>query len=227
MTLAEVTIWGKLIKHGSTRYLSGRSFPAIFVDATREEQSKGVPCNHHVRFAQVFRHLKSFEMSTTSTDTAIYNPKDDVLSTSRLLGSSIGSLSLSRNINSKTSKTYKQARDLFLTCRLPEAYSTIQSLVSVPPVSDEDQDSDDPRIAPIATASRSQRIKVWSLYLTLLNAICELGLQEGKAQFGSREWSRLTSKASGGSIWSEVVQNGYGGVDGNVDADVVVNLYAV
>ena len=166
-------------------------------------------------------------MSTTSTDTAIYNPKDDVLSTSRLLGSSIESLSPSRNINSQTSKTYKQARDLFLTRRLPEAYSTIRSLVNVPVVSDEYPDSDDLRIAPIATASRGQRIKVWSLYLTLLNAIHELGAQEGEAQFGNKEWSRLTSKAPDSSIWSEVVQNGYAGVEGNVDADVVVNLYAV
>lgn len=166
-------------------------------------------------------------MSTTSTDTAVYNPKDDVLSTSRFLGSSIESLSPARNNNSQTSKTYKQARDLFLTRRLLEAYSAIQSLVNVPAVSDDCPDSDEPRIAPIATASRGQRVKVWSLYLTLLNAIHELGSQEGKAQFGSKEWSRLTSKALDSSIWSEVVQNGYGGVEGNVDADVVVNLYAV
>ncbi|KAL8789023.1 MAG: hypothetical protein Q9195_007043 [Heterodermia aff. obscurata] len=163
-------------------------------------------------------------MSTTSTDTAIYNPKDDLLSTSRFLGSSIESLSPSRNVTSRTSKTYKQARDLFLTRRLPEAYSAIQSLVNVPAVSDESPESDDPRVAPIATASRGQRIKVWSLYLTLLNAINELGPQEGEAQFGNKEWSRLTSKASDSSIWSEVVQNGYGGVEGNLDADVVVNL---
>ena len=166
-------------------------------------------------------------MSTTSTDTAIYNPKDDVLSTSRFLGSSIESLSPSRNINSQTSKTYRQARDLFLTRRLPEAYSTIHSLVNVPAVSDDHPDSDDPRVAPISTASRGQRIKVWSLYLTLLNAIHELGPQEGEAQFGKKEWSKLTSKVSNSSIWSEVVQNGYEGVEGNVDADVVVNLYVV
>ena len=166
-------------------------------------------------------------MSTTSTDTAIYNPKDDVLSTSRFLGSSIEPLSPSRNINSQTSKTYRQARDLFLTRRLPEAYSTIQSLVDVPVVSDDYLDSDDPKVAPIATASRGQRIKVWSLYLTLLNAIHELGPQEGKAQFGNKEWSKLTSKVSNSSIWSEVVRNGYGGREGNVDADVVANLFVV
>ena len=167
-------------------------------------------------------------MSTTSTDTAVYNPKDDVLSASRFLGSSIESLSLSpsRNNNSQISKIYKQARDLFLTRRLPEAYSTIQSLVNVPAVSDDGPDSDEPRRAPIATASRGQRVKVWSLYLTLLNAIHELDSQEGKAQFGKKEWSKLMSKALDSSIWSEVVQNGYGGVEGNVDADVVVNLYA-
>lgn len=153
-------------------------------------------------------------MSTTSTDTT------------RFLGSSIETLAPSPNTNSHTSKTYKQARDLFLTRRLPEAYSTIESLVTVPLASGEDQNDDEQHnIAPIAKASRSQRIKVWSLYLTLLNAIHELGPEEGKVQFGSKKWKTMTSRAWDGSIWDEVVQNGYGGLEGSVDADVVINLY--
>lgn len=164
-------------------------------------------------------------MSVTSTETTVFDPKGDALSTSRFLGSSIETLSPSRNNNSQISKTYKQARDLFLTRRLPEAYSTIESLVTTPASSDDDaKDENDPELAPIAKASRSQRVKVWSFYLTLLNAIHELGPEEGKAQFGSQEWRRLTTKAWNGSIWDEVVNIGYGGLEGNVDADVVINL---
>lgn len=166
-------------------------------------------------------------MSTTSTDTAFYNPMDDALSTSRFLGSSIETLSPSRNQNSsRITRTYKQARDLFLTRRLPEAYTTIEPLLTFASASDENPESEeDLKKAPITTASRSQRVKTWSLYLTLLNAVHELGPEEGKAQFGSKEWKRLTSKAWDGSIWGEVVDIGYGGVEGNVDADVVINLY--
>ena len=210
------------ISHGSIRYLSGRLALSV----------SGLPfysilSPFYLPTSSTASKVRPFEMSTTSTDTAIYNPNDDVFTTSRFLGSSIEPLSPSRNTNSQTSKTYKQARDLFLTRRLPEAYSTIRSLVNVPTVSDESPDNDRPRNAPVAAASRNQRIKIWSLYLTLLNAIQELGPQEGGAQFGNKEWTRLTSKASDSSIWSEVVRTGYGGVEGNVDADVVVNLYAV
>lgn len=30
-----------------------------------------------------------------------------------------------------------------------------------------------------------------------------------------------------GEVWEDVVRNGYGGVEGDVDADVVINLYAL
>ena len=177
---------------------------------------------------QALRFSKSFSMSTTSTDTALYNPNEDVLSTSHFLGSSLESLSPSRSAHSLLSKSYKQARDLFLTRRLTEAYAAVESLVTVPTPSDEDSpEKDKPYYAPIAKANRNHRVKVWSLYLTLINAIHELGSEEGKAQFGSKGWKRITSKAWDGSIWAEVVQNGYGGAEGKVDADVVINLYRV
>ena len=165
-------------------------------------------------------------MSATSTDTAVYNPQDSQsLSSSFHLGSSIANLSPSRPANSQISRTYKQARDLFLTRRLPEAYSTIEPLISVPVASEDDLDDEvSPKIAPVARASQSQRVKVWSLYLTLTNAIHELGAEEGKSTFGTKQWRQLTSKARDGSIWDEVVQRGYGGVEGSVDADVIINL---
>ena len=66
---------------------------------------------------------------------------------------------------------------------------------------------------------------MWSLYLTILNAIVELGPEDGKAAFGTMEWRELVRKVREGGFWEEVVREGYRGVEGNVDADVVINLY--
>ncbi|KAK4661495.1 uncharacterized protein QC763_701760 [Podospora pseudopauciseta] len=146
-----------------------------------------------------------------------------------LMTSSISSLSSSMNSPRPTSssshitKTYRQASTLFLTRRLPEALSTVLPLVSPVPQTENDPNSPfDP--APAAKASRSSRIKVWSLYLTILNAILELDSEEGKAAFGTAEWRALCHKVKDGEIWEEVVKNGYHGVEGDVDADVVINL---
>lgn len=76
----------------------------------------------------------------------------------------------------------------------------------------------------MARAGRATRIKVWSLYLTILNAILELEPDEGKEAFGSQEWRALCNKVRDGTVWQEVVDNGYHGVEGDVDAEVVTNL---
>lgn len=57
-----------------------------------------------------------------------------------------------------------------------------------------------------------------------MNGIVELGPEEGKDAFGSPEWRLLSNKVRDGEIWDEVVRNGYHGVEGDVDADVVINL---
>lgn len=141
------------------------------------------------------------------------------------LPSSMRSASSLRRAASKISKTYKQASTLFLTRRLSESLSTLKPLITVlgPP---DEVSSDDGALepAPIANASRSSRIKVWSLYLTLLNSIIELGPEDGKAEFGGDVWRGIVSKARDATIWEEVVQVGYGGVEGDVDAEVVSNL---
>lgn len=142
-----------------------------------------------------------------------------------LLSSSISSLSsatLTRPTPNHISKTYRQASQLFLTRRLPEALSTVLPLVTPP--SPEDGNADGAEPAPIARASRSTRIKVWSLYLTILNAILELDPNEGKEAFGAQEWRTLCTKVREGNVWEEVVRNGYHGVEGDVDSDVVINL---
>lgn len=48
---------------------------------------------------------------------------------------------------------------------------------------------------------------------------------EGKEAFGSQEWRAICAKVRDGEIWEEVVTNGYHGVEGDVDSDVVINLY--
>ncbi|KAI1857013.1 uncharacterized protein JN550_013506 [Neoarthrinium moseri] len=147
-----------------------------------------------------------------------------------ILSSSIASLQSSSTLTRPTpnhiSKTYRQASQLFLTRRLPEALSTVQPLIT-PPSPDENGESNgdaENEPAPIARASRSTRIKVWSLYLTILNAILELDPDEGKDAFGTQEWRALCTKVREGGIWDEVVRNGYHGVEGEVDSDVVINL---
>lgn len=65
---------------------------------------------------------------------------------------------------------------------------------------------------------------MWNLYITLLSAIVDLGAEDGKRTFGQKEWKALVSKVRDGEIWETIVQTGYGGREGSVDADVVYNL---
>ncbi|KAI0975988.1 hypothetical protein F4678DRAFT_209675 [Xylaria arbuscula] len=144
---------------------------------------------------------------------------------SHVLSSSISSLVSSPNPRvapSQISKTYRQASQLFLTRRLPEALSTLLPLITPSTEGNEVDGSTEP--APVVRASRGTRIKVWSLYLTILNAILELDPEEGKDAFGTQEWRTLCQKVRNGDVWEEVVQFGYHGVEGDVDSDVVINL---
>ena len=59
-----------------------------------------------------------------------------------------------------------------------------------------------------------------------MNAIIELGPDDGKDAFGTQEWRSICSKVREGEVWEEIVRNGYHGVEGDVDSDVVINLYA-
>ncbi|KAG9685840.1 hypothetical protein KCU76_g11426, partial [Aureobasidium melanogenum] len=150
---------------------------------------------------------------------------EDSLS-SQYLASSISSLSSARAQSSQIARTYRQAAQLFLTRRLYEALSTIDPIISPEaPESPFQQDElTDRHAAPVAFASKTSRVKVWSFYLTLLNAIIELGPEEGKLVFGSTKWRELASYARQGTIWDLVVKQGYQGNEGAVDAEVVVNL---
>lgn len=171
--------------------------------------------------------------ATTATTEASYTPTLSPTGTdtfrSHVLSSSISSLASTaspRQSSSSISKAYRQASQLFLTRRLPEALSTVVPLIT--PSSTEGAAavnvSGEPEPAPVARASRSTRIKVWSLYLTILNAILELDPEEGKDAFGVHEWRALCTKVRDGAVWEDVVQFGYHGAEGDVDSDVVINL---
>jgi hypothetical protein len=51
-----------------------------------------------------------------------------------------------------------------------------------------------------------------------------LGPEEGKNQFGQKKWKSISSQVRDGQIWETVVQTGYRGLEGSVDAEVVYNL---
>ncbi|KAI0166414.1 hypothetical protein GGR57DRAFT_25319 [Xylariaceae sp. FL1272] len=136
--------------------------------------------------------------------------------------SSLASSTSGRVAPSQISKSYRQASQLFLTRRLPEALSTVLPLITPATESADVNGATEP--APVIRASRSTRIKVWSLYLTILNAILELDADQGKETFGAQEWRALCHKVRNGDVWEEVVQFGYHGVEGDVDSDVVINL---
>ncbi|CZT07487.1 hypothetical protein WAI453_013646 [Rhynchosporium graminicola] len=150
-------------------------------------------------------------------------PTRETLSSSQLLHSSISSLNStsSRQATSQITKIYRQSSTLFLTRRLPESLSTILPVITQSPTDDTNAN---PEPAPVSKAGKTTRVKVWSLYLTILNAVVELDPDEGKLAFGGTEWRGLVTKVRDGEVWEEVVKNGYRGVEGDVDSDVVINL---
>lgn len=148
------------------------------------------------------------------------------MSSSQTLYNSTSSLPSSK----LCSQTYKSASQLFLTRRLQESYNTLIPIVTAQTTSNDLQitngDGNPSTLAPIAYASSNVRIKVWNLYITLLSNIIDLGPEEGKKEFGQKEWKALVAKVRDGSIWEEIVQTGYQGLEGSVDADVINNLWA-
>lgn len=123
------------------------------------------------------------------------------------------------------SRTYKTASQLFLTRRLPESLANLRPILTVSTPEDSQTNGDhSAAVAPIANASSTWRIKVWNFYITLLSAIVELGPEEGKNQFGQKEWKQMATQVREGGIWEDVVQIGYRGREGSVDAEVVYVL---
>lgn len=158
--------------------------------------------------------------TTTSTLTKAPSP-----SHSRLQ-SSTSSLSSSQTHLPNVTRIYKQASELFLTRRVREAFDVLEPLLRKRTISAEDDANiiDDSARPPIATASRAARVKAWSLYMSILNEVAGMRSVDGKKLWGSSRWTEMVAKTKDGAVWEAVVREGYGGVEGNVDADVVANL---
>ncbi|KAE8313356.1 hypothetical protein BDV41DRAFT_536968 [Aspergillus transmontanensis] len=144
---------------------------------------------------------------------------DDSVSQSQL-STSASSLSPSKIC----SKTYKKASQLYLTRRLQETLTTLEPILTTSQANDDQYANGNESLPPIAMAQASVRIKVWNLYITLLSAILDLGPEEGRATFGQKEWKAISTKVREGEIWETVVQTGYKGREGSIDAEVVYNL---
>lgn len=153
---------------------------------------------------------------------------DSSLANSQHLSSSISPRPPNRRSSSEISKAYRHASQLFVTRRFPEALSVLEPVINPAkqPNGCKDDDGDLPSEAPLTTATTTQRIKVWVLYITLLNSIVDLGQDEGKRLFGQTKYRQMVARVRNGDIWEIVVQDGYGGKEGSVDAEVVYNLCA-
>ena len=133
--------------------------------------------------------------------------------------------SSSKRINSLLSKIYKQASELYLTRRIPECLAMLEPTVFPWKSTDVNSNGEENHdIALIIKASRSLRVKIWTLYLTLLNDIVSLGVNEGRSTVGIRKWRELAASVQDGTIWDQVVKVGYSGVEANVDIEVIANL---
>ena len=148
-------------------------------------------------------------------------------SNSQYLSSSTSSLTQSKKATSEISKTYKHASQLYLQRRLQEAYEVLRSVIKPLEKANGHSTSDEdiPTQAPIAHATTSQRIKTWSLYCVLLQTIIDIGEDEGKRDFGQKEWREIRRLVQSGDVWEQVARDGYSGRESSVDAEVVYNLY--
>ncbi|KAI9889638.1 MAG: hypothetical protein M1814_005146 [Vezdaea aestivalis] len=155
------------------------------------------------------------------TTRTITDPSNDSSSSPLFTNHSLH-LPSSRPSSSPTSKAYKQASTLFLTRRLQEAHSILVSLITT-----STSDDNPPSPAPVTTAPTRLRIKIWSLYITLLDEIIKLGALEGKSLFGSSLWRSIQTQARDGSIWDQVVAQGYAGDEAAVDAVVIAGLVSL
>ena len=149
---------------------------------------------------------------------------DDVSSNVSASQSQLSTSSSSPSPSKLCSKTYKKASQLYLTRRLHESLTALEPVITPAPVQDEQYANGNASIPPVAQAPNTWRIKIWNLYITLLSAIVELGAEEGRKLFGQKEWKAISSQVRDGGIWDTVVQTGYKGLEGSVDADVVYNL---
>ncbi|KAL8824171.1 MAG: hypothetical protein Q9191_005243, partial [Dirinaria sp. TL-2023a] len=161
-------------------------------------------------------------MSSTSIDTAIFNPHEYSSSSPHFVTSAIPRSSPIQWTDKQISKLLTQAKNLYSTKQFVQAYTALQRLITRP----HDKDQESPKTesagsAPIAKAKCSLRIKVWCLYLSVLSEIIDSEPIDFRSAFGGGEYDSLKSKIVNGSVWEQVIQDGYEGDLGSVDGAVV------
>ena len=115
-----------------------------------------------------------------------------------------------------------------MTKRFKEALNVLEPIVTLSHDARADEDETGKQEAgestPIAIADEKDRVRIWNLYIMILDAAIGLGPQDGKTHFGAICWKTLTNKAYNGTVWDDVIRVGYGGSEGTVDAEVICNL---
>lgn len=167
--------------------------------------------------------------SSSGSSTVTMTTGNSSLANSQQLSSSPFPRPPDRKPSPDISKAYKHASQLFVTRRFPEAFSVLEPIITPAQQANgfKDSNEDSQSQTAIALATTTQRIKVWSLYITLLNSIVDLGYDEGKRSFGQNRYKEIVNCVRSGDIWDTIVRDGYAGREGSVDAEVVYNLYAL
>ncbi|TGZ80921.1 hypothetical protein EX30DRAFT_371938 [Ascodesmis nigricans] len=107
------------------------------------------------------------------------------------------------------SKAYKNSTNLFLTRRLGEAMQGLLPIIDAEP-------------GALNQCPKALRIKLWSLYLAIMDAAAKMTPSEGKAMWGAQEWPQLVARIRSGEVWEEA--NRSYGDEGRVDPEVIVTL---
>lgn len=129
-------------------------------------------------------------------------------------------------LSPELSQALHQASTFFVTRRLEEALSVLEAIIYCTSPDHEHvstNSTSQPEL--VASAPPRLRIKIWSLYITVLDAILKLGPEKGRDLLGDDRWGRITSKVTDGEIWDDVVKRGYHGHLDAVDADVILNVF--
>lgn len=125
------------------------------------------------------------------------------------------------------SKKYRKARNLFLTQQFAEAFSEIGLTLEPGEWFEGDvHDGEGKSLSrvPILFAKKSVRVKIWSLYLTLLNTFRKAGNDQAGVWVGARRWKGLYASLCDGSIWQNVLHVGYADNEHAMDHEITVAL---
>ena len=165
-------------------------------------------------------------MSSTSVDTAYFNPTENNLSCWRLLDPATDIGEPIPWTKRQIAAYYVLAEASYSSKLFRDAWLTTTPLVSPPDLGDRDlEDGELIAKAPVGGAGKNLRVKVWTLHFQLLDSIIELERYGEEEGFTRDEWRRITSPVMDGTIWKHVYLHGYGGNYAKMDSLVVLRLY--